>query len=59
MIIARAVHGIGAAALFSATLAVITRSFPERADQAKALGIWAGISSLALTLTTIRKERPV
>ncbi len=48
LIIARAGQGIGAAGLLSATLAVITGTFPERAEQAKALGVWAGISSLAL-----------
>lgn len=48
LITARAVQGAGAAALLSATLAVITGTFPERAQQARALGIWAGVSSLAL-----------
>jgi MFS transporter, DHA2 family, methylenomycin A resistance protein len=45
---ARAVQGIGAALLLPATLAVITRIFPDRKEQAKALGVWAGISSFAL-----------
>lgn len=48
LVLARAVQGVGAAALLSATLAVITACFPERTEQAKALGVWAGISSLAL-----------
>lgn len=45
---ARAAQGIGAALLLPATLAVITRTFPDRKEQAKALGIWAGVSSFAL-----------
>lgn len=48
LIAARAVQGIGAALLLPATLAVIVRTFPGRDEQAKALGVWAGISSLAL-----------
>jgi MFS transporter, DHA2 family, methylenomycin A resistance protein len=45
---ARAVQGIGAALLLPASLAVITHTFPGRREQARALGVWAGVSSLAL-----------
>ncbi|GAA5136456.1 MFS transporter [Pseudonocardia adelaidensis] len=45
---ARAVQGIGAALLLPGSLAVITEAFPDRAARARALGIWAGVSSLAL-----------
>ncbi|HVW41834.1 MAG TPA: MFS transporter [Amycolatopsis sp.] len=44
----RVLQGIGAALLLPGTLAVITRTFPERREQARALGIWAGVSALAL-----------
>lgn len=44
----RAVQGLGAAVLLPGTLAVITRAFPGRAEQARAVGIWAGVSALAL-----------
>ncbi len=44
----RAVQGLGAALLLPTTLAVITRAFPGRAEQARAVGIWAGVSALAL-----------
>lgn len=44
----RAVQGVGAALLLPGTIAVITRAYPERGEQARALGIWAGVSSLAL-----------
>jgi MFS transporter, DHA2 family, methylenomycin A resistance protein len=45
---ARAVQGVGAALLLPTTLAVINDTYPDRAEQARALGIWAGVSSLAL-----------
>lgn len=45
---ARAVQGIGAALLLPGTLAVITHAFPESGEQARAIGIWAGIGSVAL-----------
>ena len=44
----RALQGIGAALLLPGTLAVITRAFPDRAEQARAVGVWAGVSALAL-----------
>lgn len=48
LIAARALQGVGAAALLPGTLAVLTRTFPNRAEQARAVGIWAGVSALAL-----------
>lgn len=48
LIAARALQGVGAAALLPGTLAVITRTFPDRVEQARAVGIWAGVSALAL-----------
>ncbi|MCD2193341.1 MFS transporter [Actinomycetospora endophytica] len=45
---ARSVQGLGAALLLPGTLAVVTRAFPGRAEQARAVGIWAGVSALAL-----------
>ena len=48
LVAARALQGLGAALLLPATLAVVTRAFPERAEQARAVGIWAGVSALAL-----------
>lgn len=44
----RVVQGLGAALLLPGTLAVITAVYPERREQARALGIWAGVSALAL-----------
>jgi DHA2 family methylenomycin A resistance protein-like MFS transporter len=48
LIAARAVQGTGAALLLPGSLAVITDAFPDSAGRARALGIWAGVSSLAL-----------
>jgi DHA2 family methylenomycin A resistance protein-like MFS transporter len=44
----RAAQGMGAALMLPGTLAVITRAFPEGRDQARAIGIWAGVGSAAL-----------
>jgi MFS transporter, DHA2 family, methylenomycin A resistance protein len=48
LIAARAGQGAGAALLLPGSLAAIADAFPGRAEQAKALGVWAAISSLAL-----------
>ncbi|NKY51599.1 MFS transporter [Nocardia vermiculata] len=48
LIAARVVQGVGAALLLPSTMAVIVDVFPQRREQAKALGTWAAVSSLAL-----------
>ncbi|WP_232665504.1 MFS transporter [Pseudonocardia sp. TRM90224] len=48
LVAARAVQGVGAAALLPTTLALVTALYPERAARARALGTWAAITSLAL-----------
>jgi len=48
LVAARAAQGVAAALLLPGTLAVITRTFPDRSAQARAVGIWAGVSALAL-----------
>lgn len=48
LIAARAVQGAGAALVLPATLAIVTRTFPEHGQQARAIGIWAGVGSTAL-----------
>ncbi|WP_068032366.1 MFS transporter [Nocardia mexicana] len=45
---ARALQGIGGALLLPSTMAVIVKVYPDREEQAKALGTWAAVSSLAL-----------
>jgi MFS transporter, DHA2 family, methylenomycin A resistance protein len=48
LVVGRALQGVGAALLLPGSLAVITEAHPDRAGQARALGVWAGVSSLAL-----------
>jgi DHA2 family methylenomycin A resistance protein-like MFS transporter len=45
---ARVVQGAGAALLLPGTLAVIAHAFPQKGEHARAIGIWAGIGSVAL-----------
>ncbi|MCH5671299.1 MFS transporter [Streptomyces gilvus] len=48
LVAARVVQGVGAALLLPGTLAIISRAFPDDAARARAIGVWAGIGSLAL-----------
>ena len=45
----RAIQGIGAALLMPGTLSIITVTFPAH-ERARAIGLWAGMSGLALAL---------
>lgn len=49
LIAARALQGAGAALLMPGTLSIITVTFPPH-ERAKAIGLWAGMSGLALAL---------
>src|SRR5581483_4292142 len=46
---ARAVQGVGAALMNPATLSIITATFPSR-QRGTAIGIWAGVSAMALAI---------
>ena len=46
---ARAVQGLGAAIMNPATLGIITATFPPR-QRGMAIGIWAGVSAMALAI---------
>jgi EmrB/QacA subfamily drug resistance transporter len=46
---ARAVQGVGAALMSPASLSIITATFPPR-QRGQAIGIWAGVSALALAI---------
>ena len=48
LVVGRVVQGVGAALLLPGTLAVVSRAYPDAAERARAIGIWAAISSLAL-----------
>ena len=50
LIAARAIMGIGAAACAPGTLSIIRHLYPDRASRARALGVWAAISGLALAM---------
>lgn len=44
----RVVQGLGAAACEPATLSLIRQLYPDRAARSRAIGLWAGVSGLAL-----------
>src|SRR5437763_1934440 len=46
---ARAVQGVGAALMNPASLSIITATFPPR-ERGQAIGIWAGVSAMALAI---------
>jgi EmrB/QacA subfamily drug resistance transporter len=46
---ARTVQGVGAALMNPATLSIITATFPRR-QRGMAIGIWAGVSAMALAI---------
>jgi EmrB/QacA subfamily drug resistance transporter len=50
LIAGRVIMGLGAAASEPGTLSMIRHIYPERRARAKALGIWAGVSGLALAM---------
>ncbi len=50
LIAARAIMGVGAAACEPGTLSILRQLFPDRAQRARALGVWAAIAGLALAM---------
>jgi EmrB/QacA subfamily drug resistance transporter len=48
LIAARAVMGIGAAGIFPATLSLIANVFTERAERAKAIGLWGATTGVGV-----------
>jgi EmrB/QacA subfamily drug resistance transporter len=53
LIAARAMMGIGAALIFPATLAILTNTFRDPSERAKAIGAWSGVVGLAVALGPI------
>src|SRR5712691_1976756 len=49
LIVFRAIQGVGAALLMPGTLSILTVTFPPH-ERAKAIGLWAGVSGIALAL---------
>lgn len=50
LIVARAIQGIGAAALTPSALSIITTTFAEGSERNKALGIWAAIGGIGASV---------
>lgn len=48
LIAARVAQGVGGALMLPGTLAIVSRTFPEPGEQARAIGVWAGVGSAAL-----------
>ena len=53
LIAARAVQGLGAAAMTPAALSILMRSFPEGAERNKAIGAWGATGGVAATAAWI------
>src|SRR4051794_32761221 len=53
LIVARCVMGLGAAMVFPATLSMISNVFVERAERARAIGLWGASAGVAIALGPI------
>src|SRR3989454_3508498 len=53
LIVARSVMGLGAALIFPATLSLISNVFVERAERARAIGLWGASAGAAVALGPI------
>src|SRR5271163_102101 len=53
LIVARGVMGLGAAMIFPTTLSLISNVFTERAERAKAIGLWGATTGMAIALGPI------
>jgi EmrB/QacA subfamily drug resistance transporter len=53
LIAARAVMGVGAAMVFPSTLSLLTNVFTERRERGLAIGLWGGITGVAIALGPI------
>jgi EmrB/QacA subfamily drug resistance transporter len=49
----RALAGLGAAAVFPTTLSIISNAFPDRAERAKAIGIWGASTGVSVAIGPI------
>src|SRR6266700_1092325 len=50
LVVMRTVMGVGAAFIMPATMATIVAVFPDPAERAKAVGIWAAVSGLGVAI---------
>jgi EmrB/QacA subfamily drug resistance transporter len=50
LIIARGLMGLGGAFIFPTTLSILTNTFTEPRERARAIGVWAGVSGVGIAL---------
>jgi len=50
LIVARGLMGVGGAFIFPTTLSILTNTFRDPGERARAIGIWAGVSGVGIAL---------
>lgn len=50
LIVTRGLMGIGAAFIFPTTLSILTNTFDDPRERARAIGVWAGVSGIGVAL---------
>jgi len=50
LILARGAMGVGGAFIYPTTLSILTNTFRDPVERAKAIGIWAGVSGLGIVI---------
>jgi EmrB/QacA subfamily drug resistance transporter len=50
LIVMRGLMGIGAAFIFPTTLSILTNTFSDHRERARAIGVWAGVSGIGVAL---------